>query len=470
VTTRRSIWVAQPLAIAALIVYVLAVAALAPALQETARSAPVMIGLVLAVTPALLWFALFYAQDHREPEPLSYVLRVAVAGAVLAGGLAMPVMRRASLSTVLAAADPLAALAIAVLFVGALQQLCVYLAVRYLVFDADEFDEVTDGFVYGTAAALGLATTFNLGLVLQDGGIDPLPASLTVVVTALALAASGGVLGYFVGRAKLREERFATAVGLLISAALNGLVAYALREVSYAGLAYRPWNGLVVAAAVAGAVTLVLFRRVATADGAAMDGEPLAAAGAPVHPVRAGSQPWFWMALTAMLMVGWALAGAVEARTVSFADPQGGLRLRYPAGWFAVPGSTNLLDVQDPLSGAPVPTGLIVTREPRPADRTIDQIVRDGVLSQVERLAMYRVLRERSMRVAGQEAIAVEYAFVADPHDTALGAERVPVVMWGKEVVVPAGGVVYRVDVRAASHQAARARALLARVLRTVQF
>ncbi|MDQ7858466.1 MAG: hypothetical protein QN174_03315 [Armatimonadota bacterium] len=463
---RRSVWVAQPLAIAALILYVLAVAALAPALQEVARAAPAMVGALLALAPALLWFVLFYVQDHREPEPLVYVLRVGAAGAVLAAGVAMPVMHRTSVSTVLATADPLAAVAVAVLLVGALQQFCLYLAVRYLVVDVPEFDEVADGFVYGTAAGLGLATALTLDVVARGGGLDPVPAALAAVVTALALAASGGVLGYWMGRAKLRGEPFAASTGFLLSAMLNGIVAYALREVSYAGLTHRPWTGLVVAAAVAGAVTVVLFRAVRAAGPEAVQGADVDA-----HPPEAGrAAPFVWMTVAVMVGAGWALAGAVEARTVLFADPQGPLRLRYPAAWFAVPGSPNLLEVQDPLSGAAFPAGLIVTREPRPPDRTLDQIVRDGVLARVERLAMYRVLRERPVRVAGQESVAVEYAFVADPHHAVVAAERVPVVVWGKEVVVPAGGVVYRIDLRAVVHQEDRARMLLTRVLRTAQF
>ncbi|HET8679239.1 MAG TPA: PrsW family glutamic-type intramembrane protease, partial [bacterium] len=390
IAPRRSIWIAQPLAIAALLVYVLAVAVLAPVIQGAARPAPWLVGLLLAVLPAALWLVLFYVQDHREPEPLSYVVPVAIGGAVLGAGVAIPIVRSASLSAVLATANPITALAIAILFVGVLQQLCVYLAVRFLVFDQDEFDEVSDGFVYGTAAALGLATTLNLNLVLQSRSIDPLPASLTIVVTALALAASGGVLGYFLGRAKLRGERMAAVTGLLISAVLNGLVAYVLRQVSYAGLSYRPWNGLIVAAVVAGAVTFFLFRRIRTTIA-----QPEARLGP--HSGLARLDLPVWIAVAAALVVGWLLIGTVQARTVGFADPQGTLRLKYPSGWFAVPGSTNLLEVQNPLSGAAVPTVLIVTREARPADRTIDQVVRDGLLSRAQRLAMYRVLREQAI-------------------------------------------------------------------------
>ena len=177
-----------------------------------------------------------------------------------------------------------------------------------------------------------------------------------------------------------------------------------------------------------------------------------------------------WVAVVVMLAVGWLVIRNVEARTVSFTDPQGGLRVRYPEGWFPVPGSTAVLDVQDPLTGAAVPTRLIVAREPRVPDKTLGQVSTEVALARAQQIAMYRVLSERAARIGGKDALIVEYAFVEDPHESVLAAARLPVVVRGLHVVVFADGTVYHVDVRAAAPIFAQERRQFNAILRDIQF
>lgn len=176
-----------------------------------------------------------------------------------------------------------------------------------------------------------------------------------------------------------------------------------------------------------------------------------------------------WIALAVLLVAGWGLKSTVDGRMIAFADPQSSLRVRYPAGWLPTPNSTALLDVRDPLSGAGVPTTLIVTREPLLAERRLDQIVRAGILTRMRQLDMYRELSARPVKVAGKDAVAVSYAFVADPHETVLEAQRIPVVVRGMEYVVPTGTIVYRIDFRAADGVFDAARPTLERILQEIQ-
>jgi len=175
--------------------------------------------------------------------------------------VAIPILRQFS-RTAWLTAGPITELLLSILVVGSLQEFCKYLAVRFTVFESDEFDEVADGVTYGTAAGLGVATMVNLMFILDSPSIAPVPAALRIVVISLSHAASGGVLGYVLGRAKMLGEDMRVVWGFVAAVVLNGVVAYALREVTQAGLAYRPWNGLALAAAVAAAVTFVLFRMV----------------------------------------------------------------------------------------------------------------------------------------------------------------------------------------------------------------
>jgi hypothetical protein len=175
------------------------------------------------------------------------------------------------------------------------------------------------------------------------------------------------------------------------------------------------------------------------------------------------------IALAVLLTAGWTLKGSVEGRMTTFTAPAGSLRIRYPAGWRAVPGSTALLEVQDPLSGGAVPASLIVTREARPAGQTLDQLGRAGSLRDLKQLDLYRVLSVAPITVAGKPAQAVTYAYVSDPHAGTLELQRIPVVVRGTQIVLPVGDAVYRIDFRADTSVFDSERPTLDRVIQDIQ-
>jgi protease PrsW len=249
-----------------IVVFTVVVALLAPLLPTAfVNSNLVLIGLVLALIPAALWINFFYQQDQLEPEPKSYVL-----GVFLLALLATDVVWRRVVVDFFHLSDWVArndasALIGNTLVVGILLQLIVYAVVRYMVYSTPEFDERMDGIVYGTAAGLGVATMLNINFILDSGGANLGPGVIHVVVTALAQAAFGGVIGYFMGEMKFTDEAvWWMPLGLLIAAALDGLFEYLLVEVSSTGLQVSPWRGLIFALLVAVAtfgVLIFLIRR-----------------------------------------------------------------------------------------------------------------------------------------------------------------------------------------------------------------
>ncbi len=249
-------------AIIGLVAFVLIVRLLVPVFPGVGRQTPIGVGLALSLVPAVLWFILFFVHEAQENEPLTYVLEVAILGGLLTGAVAVPVVRRIYDTAGWLYASPGVALLGSICVVGAVQEFCKYLAVRYTVFENDDFDEVADGVAYGTAAGLGVATVLNLWFVANTPGAAAVPATLRIVVTALVQASFGGIIGYFLGRAKVHGQDSGILWGFLAAAVLNGLVTYLLGMVTHSGLTYRPWNGLVLAAAVAAAVTALLFRLV----------------------------------------------------------------------------------------------------------------------------------------------------------------------------------------------------------------
>ena len=263
---RRSVWIAKGGAIIGLLAFVLVVRLLFPVLPGSARQASLAVGLGLALIPAVLWLILFYAYELQEPEPLTYVLEVGILAGILTAAIAIPVVRGLYDTGRWLSSSPTVTLLGSICVVGAVQEFCKYLAVRYTVFENEDFDEVADGVAYGTAAGLGVATVLNLSFVLSAAGVDAGPAVVRIVVTAMAHGSIGGVIGYFLGQAKVHGRDAGILWGFLVAAVLNGLVTFFLGTVTRSGLAYHPLNGLALAAAVAIVLMVVLFRLVHLAE------------------------------------------------------------------------------------------------------------------------------------------------------------------------------------------------------------
>lgn len=258
---RRGLWAATVGLIVGLVLFVLAVQALAPAIRGGLQGAPLLLAsLVLALVPAAVWLAVFYLQDRTEPEPKGYLLGVFFLAALLASAIGQPVINDV-FKVNRWAGDSLALKLVAGIFiVGIVQEFLKYAAVRYSVFNSREYDERVDGIIYGAAAGLGYATMLNIAYVIGNGGVDLGIGAVRVAVLALAHASFAGVTGYFLGRAKFENRGpFWLPVGLFLAALLNGIVTAVLGEIARAGLRPTPMNGLIVAAVLAAVTFIVLF-------------------------------------------------------------------------------------------------------------------------------------------------------------------------------------------------------------------
>ncbi|MEI6310496.1 MAG: PrsW family glutamic-type intramembrane protease [bacterium] len=222
----------------------------------------IVAGIFLALVPSMLWLGFFYQQDRLEPEPKGYVLGVFVLGALLAAAIGLPLVRDVFRVGDWFGQGSLYALAGSILAIGFSQEFLKYAAVRYSVFGLAEFDERTDGIVYGTAAGLGFATILNLDFILNSGGLNLDVGVIAVVVTALAQACFAGISGYFLARAKLeRRPWWWLPLGLALAAVGNGIFTFLRGEVGRSAInlegggGFNLWPGLLLATA----VTLVVF-------------------------------------------------------------------------------------------------------------------------------------------------------------------------------------------------------------------
>jgi len=216
----------------------------------------VVVGLVLALVPALLWLGVFRPLDRLEPEPHQYLLSVMVLAALLTGTIGEPLRRGAFALHSWRPDDIFWSILVHALIQGVIQAVIVYITVRYTVFLSEEFDERADGIIYGTAAGLGVATLLNFHYVLDQPGLRLDAATARIIVAALILAALGGLVGYGLGQVKFeRHVPWFAALFVVAAAFLNGVFAWLEEVVTSRQLGYQAWPA-VVAAVIFAAIVL----------------------------------------------------------------------------------------------------------------------------------------------------------------------------------------------------------------------
>ncbi len=267
---RSGVWQADVASIMLLIVFILLIIGLEQWLQPVFSPASLLAaGVIMAVVPAIIWLAFFYRRDRMEPEPKGLVLQMYLMGGLLAAAVGIPLVEELfGVSSWLSGSPVWAQLLGGLLIVGMTHEFLKYAAVRFSVYNSQEFDECSDGVVYMTAVGLGYATVLNINFVAASGGVALGSGAIRIVLTTLAHAAFAGVTGYFLGRQKFEERPlWWMPAGVLSAAALNSLFFFFRGMLSqgslsdYGGMA-RPWIGLALAVVLTAVVTLFLSRAI----------------------------------------------------------------------------------------------------------------------------------------------------------------------------------------------------------------
>ncbi len=414
---RKGVVRSDLVAFAILFVFVAAVVAVDQLLKPALQGPELMLaGIVLALAPAGLWLFMFYQLDSVEPEPVGDVAKIFIVGLALAAAVGIPLtndffrvqdwLYRDMPTTVLGA----------VFIVGSVETFIVYATVRYFIYDEPDFDERSDGVIYGTAAGIGYATALNLQFILSNGGAALGSGEIYVAEMALAHAAFGGLLGYFLGKEKMQHEPpWFLALGFVFAASLNGLFLLLRGQLETGTISITPtgatsalpsMGGLLLSGAVAvlmsAAAAFLIARDVRLTLAGRM---PPRAADASAHDRLANLL--VLVTFVTMLLVGAVSWNSAVNGTTPFTTSL--VRGAYPS-YFSQAGRPGQLFhvVNQQGSGEEY----LITASPAAAGQTLEQTATLLTVDRARRYAAYKVLESSRASVAGKQALMQRYDYV----------------------------------------------------------
>ena len=466
---RAGFWRTGLIAVIGLLVFVGAVVALDAVLQPRLGGvALVLVGIVLAIVPAALWLTFFYQQDRLEPEPVGNVARMFVIGLALASAIGIPLTDQLFGVQDWQYTNALTQWLASIFVTGAVEAFVIFATVRYFIFDLPEFDERTDGVIYGTAAGLGYATALNLQFILGNGGAALGSGEVFVAEVALAHAAFGGLLGYFLGRAKLEQEPiWWLAGGLVLASVLNGLFLVLRGELDPSGFTLGgqasglpTFSGLLLAGGLAVVVTGVVTWLINRDITRSLSGKQPPATKDPTIGDRQANLAVMGTFAVLLLIGAFVWNNAVNRFT---AFDVGGFQGSYPANFGQATGEGDVLRVVDRLG-----TGAEFAIQTTPAEANWDTKTVGALLAaeRADQYVLYKVLSSGQTTVNGKPALTQQFAYV-DPRGLTGAA---PEVQEGIDYLFVEDGQAIIITMLSTPDDLAEVEPLFARFLNGLQF
>lgn len=183
---------------------------------------------------------------------------------------------------------------------------------------------------------------------------------------------------------------------------------------------------------------------------------------------RAEEPEWVvWLLVAVMLAVGLIARTVVVNRQETL--KQGAFSLRYPAGWTVLPAEDDfdVANVGEGMDAGLFPARVRVQQMPVAEVSTSAQTLGDLALKwsnrQSEALLGYKVFTIEPTTVRGQDAVKLDYAYIAEPAMST--PNSIPLVARGEDILLRNGDVLTAISLTAATEDFDRQIGTLRRVL-----
>ncbi|MCG9876095.1 MAG: PrsW family glutamic-type intramembrane protease [Leptospiraceae bacterium] len=155
--------------------------------------------IAIAILPGLIYVSIYYNLDKHKKEPIGLILKAFFWGAalVLPIGIFQTFIPDEGISE-----NFLLQLLYMILIVGFSEELGKWLVTRFFSYRNFNFDELTDGLVYGASAGAGFAVFENIFYVLENGFET---AILRAVLSVPGHIFWGSISGYWLGKFKFQN-------------------------------------------------------------------------------------------------------------------------------------------------------------------------------------------------------------------------------------------------------------------------
>jgi RsiW-degrading membrane proteinase PrsW (M82 family) len=201
--------------------------------------------LLLAFAPVLVILIYIYVKDKFEKEPIGFLIKNFLLGAVVSILITIVLSFTANLIYPITNPESIVQQFVKAFFIVALvEEFSKYIIVKYYSQVNAEFNEPFDGIVYAVVISMGFAAVENVLYVFQFG----ISTGVLRAFTAVPAHATFGILmGYFMGKAKFTNQRIKyNLLGLLTATLFHGAYDFFLFLNFIPGIAVGAFVSLVI--------------------------------------------------------------------------------------------------------------------------------------------------------------------------------------------------------------------------------
>ncbi len=436
--TKMGLWLSTFISMAGLLLIVL----IAYLIENTIstnfnKTLLIIISVIIALIPPLLWLSIFYRQDRLNPEPKSFVFKTMLLGAIVQKAIYTPLVSLVFSGSNNGITSIGSRLFVNIILIAIIQESLKLISVRYSIYPSKEFDEVIDGIIYGSALGLGFAAMTSIENIITSGGAMLTNVTALVVIETFAHASITGLSCYVLGVSKYSKFKiFRLPLAVIIASALNAITQFLLNAVVRRGFKINYILGLIPAAVVAFIVFGVLVYL-----SSKHEKEDAGITRVPIEPKKAliGMIP-VWVIFVITLGAGILVSNAALKNDVYTVDNI--IEVNYPSNWIESKGETEIFKAADInksggtnfISVKKVPLDSMINVETKTEEEKLQNAAAAWSIKAGRTNRFYQAENGYYLDTKGKETYIINYVYISNSKSVSSDINK-PDIGYGRDVL-----------------------------------